>query len=66
MTPQNPNDVIQVAEALYYKLNPETKMDVPSSVYEITAKWSKEWAEYKYDLTLYDWILEYKKFTKNK
>lgn len=61
MKPQNPNDLIEVAEALYYEMNPETKMSVPNGAYIMTEKWFSEWNESKSDLTLYDWIKENKK-----
>lgn len=35
---ENINDIITVAEKLYYETNPESKMDVPSSVYERVEK----------------------------
>jgi hypothetical protein len=50
------NDVIEVAEKLYYELNPNTKMDVPSSIYELVAKWHNEWLDSKSELDLYNWI----------
>lgn len=34
---------ISVAEKLYKKINPHSKMDVPSSIYVTTEKWFKEW-----------------------
>ena len=66
MKPQNPNDLNEVAEALYYEMNPETKMDVPNGVYIMTEKWMAEWNQSKSDLTLYDWIKENKKSNQNK
>jgi len=57
----NKNDTIQVAEKLYYEVNPTTKMDVPNSAYELTEKWRKQWNESGSKLTLYDWIKENKK-----
>lgn len=62
MKPQNPNDLFEVAEALYYEMNPETKMSVPNSAYIMTDKWRDEWNASKSELTLYDWI----KANKNK
>lgn len=40
---RQPSDVIEVAEKLYYFMNPGTKMDVPSSAFEIAEKWHNEW-----------------------
>jgi len=34
---------ISIAEKLYKKVNPHSKMDVPSSIYVTTEKWFKEW-----------------------
>jgi hypothetical protein len=66
MKPQNPNDLNEVAEALYYEMNPETKMCVPNGAYIMTEKWIKEWEESKSELDLYDWIHENKKPNQNK
>jgi len=63
MKPQNPNDLKEVAEALYYEMNPKTKMDVPNGVYIMTEEWIKEWKESKSKIDLYDWIHENKKTT---
>ena len=41
----NKYDVKEVAEALYYEKNPDTKMDVPSFVYENVDKWKYEWLD---------------------
>ena len=60
MKEENKNNTIKVAEALYYEANPNTKMDVPSFVYERVEKWSKEWIVAKNDMTLYDWIKMFK------
>jgi hypothetical protein len=66
MKPKNPNDLNEVAEALYYEINPETKMNVPNGAYIMTEKWIKEWEESKSELDLYDWIHENKKPNQNK
>jgi len=66
MKPQNSNDLKEVAEALYYEINPKTKMDVPNGVYIMIEEWIKEWKESKSELDLYDWIHENKKTTQNK
>ena len=50
------NDIIDVAEKLYYELNPNNKLDVPSSVYELVEKWNNERLLSNSDLNLYDWI----------
>ena len=47
----NYSDVIKVGRALYYKLNPESKMDVPSYFYQkIETHWIK-WKESNSELT---------------
>ncbi len=51
----NPDDVIEVAERLYYEANPNTKSDVPSFVYEQTEKANKRRFMEQSKLTLYDW-----------
>ena len=57
----NKNDTIEISEKLYYEMNPNTKMDVPSFAYETTENWKKEWLNSQSKLTLYDWIKENKK-----
>jgi predicted amidophosphoribosyltransferase len=52
--------VIPVAEKLYYEANPDTKMDVPSSVYEKVEVWAKKWMLDTEGLSLYAWIKKYK------
>ena len=52
----NQYDVVEVANALYREKNPNTKMDTPSSVYEIVEKWKNEWMTTKTPLSLYKWI----------
>jgi hypothetical protein len=65
MKPQKPNDLFEVAEALYYEMNPETKMCVPNGAYIMTENWLVEWEDSNSNLDLYDWIHENKK-PKNK
>lgn len=65
MKPQNPNDLFEVANALYYEMNPETKMCVPNAAYLMTENWLVEWEESNSNLDLYDWIHKNKK-PKNK
>ena len=48
-------DVIKVAEKLYYEANPDTKMDVPSFAYEQVEKANKRRFEAMSELSLYDW-----------
>jgi hypothetical protein len=52
---------MKVAEDLYYHMNPNTKMDVPSSVYETVNKWRNEWLSIETELSLFDWCLKNKK-----
>jgi len=49
-------DYIEIAEKLYYLKNPNTKMDVPSSVYELTSKWYYEWQKND-DKDFYNWCI---------
>ena len=65
MKPQNPNDLFEVAETLYYEMNPETNMSVPNAAYIMTDKWRDEWKVSGSDLTLYDWIKHNKKYKKD-
>lgn len=50
------NDVIYVAEKLYREVNPESKMDVPSIIYEKAEAFKKEWLKTSSTLTLEQWI----------
>ena len=52
---KNINNIITVAERLYYETNPESKMDVPSSVYERVEKLNKERWEARSPMNLYQW-----------
>ena len=49
------NDIIQVAEKLYYESNPTTNMDVPSFAYEQVEYANKRRVQAKSELSLYDW-----------
>ena len=49
------NDVIQVAENLYYEANPNSKMDVPSFVYEKIEGQYIKWRSADSELSLYEW-----------
>ena len=51
----NHDDVIEVAEKLYYEANPNTKSDVPSFAYEQTEKANQRRFVAQSKLTLYDW-----------
>lgn len=56
---KKPCDMYEVAEKLYYYKNPNTKMDIPSSVYETVNKWYYEWQETN-DEDFYEWCLKNK------
>lgn len=49
------NDVMTVAEKLYYEANPDTKMDVPSFAYEKVENANKRRLLTGSKLSLYDW-----------
>ncbi len=49
------NDVIEVAEKLYYESNPNTKMDVPSFAYEKVELANIRRIKAQSKLSLYDW-----------
>ena len=53
-------DYMEVAERLYYHINPTTKMDVPSSAYEMVERWYKEWLQIDTELDLFDWCIKNK------
>ncbi len=53
-------DYMEVAEKLYYHVNPDTKMCVPNSAYITTEKWYNEWKNIETDLSLFDWCLKHK------
>jgi hypothetical protein len=53
-------DWMDIAKELYYHMNPTTKMDVPSSVYETVNKWRYEWLLSESDLDLFEWCLKFK------
>ena len=49
------NDVIEVGDKLYYEINPNTKMDVPSFFYEKIESLKERWI-YLSDISpLYDY-----------
>lgn len=54
------NNLVQVAEKLYREKNPESKMDVPSFVYETVEHWRIEWLQSNQDISLYEWIKQNK------
>ena len=59
------NDVIAVAEKLYYEANPHTRMDVPSYAYEQVAKANRRRLDAMSELNLYEWCkLELSKINK--
>jgi hypothetical protein len=49
------NDVVTVAEQLYYEANPNTKMDIPSFAYEQVESANKRRIAAQSKLSLYDW-----------
>jgi len=49
------NDIIEVAEKLYYEANPSTKMDVPSFAYEKVEAANRRRIKAQSKLSLYDW-----------
>jgi len=49
------NDIITVAEKLYYEANPNTKMDVPSFAYEQIEAANIRRKRAQSELSLYDW-----------
>lgn len=51
---------MDVAEQLYYHINPETKMNVPNTAYITTEKWYKEWLQEDTELGLFDWCIKNK------
>lgn len=51
---------MDVAEKLYYHINPTTRMDVPNSAYISTEKWYHEWMRTDTELDLFNWCLENK------
>lgn len=51
---------MEVAEKLYYHINPETKMNVPNTAYITTEKWYKEWLQEDTELGLFDWCIKNK------
>lgn len=58
-------ELISVADKLYKDMNPETKMDTPSMVYEIIInKWYPEFNQSDSDLNFFDWCLLNKQNTR--
>ena len=53
-------DYLEVAERVYYYVNPETKMCVPNSAYILTEKWYEEWLGVDTELDLFNWIVNNK------
>ena len=53
-------DWVEIAEKLYYHANPNTSMDVPSSVYEKVERWRNEWFSADTELSLFDWCIQTK------
>ena len=49
------SDIIKVAEKLYYEANPNTKMDVPSFVYEKVEAANSRRIKAQSKLSLYEW-----------
>ena len=49
------DDIIKVAEKLYYEANPNTKKDVPSYAYEQVEASNSRRMAVKSELSLYDW-----------
>jgi hypothetical protein len=54
------DDYMDVAEKLYYFINPNSKMDVPNSAYILAEKWFQEWVKTNTDLSLFDWCIKNK------
>jgi hypothetical protein len=51
-------ELISVAEKLYKHMNPETKRDTPSMVYEIVIdKWYPEFKHSDSELNFFEWCL---------
>jgi hypothetical protein len=51
----NTNDVIECGNKLYYDINPNSKMDVPSMFYERLEKECVKWKESGSELSFYDY-----------
>lgn len=49
------NDIIEVAEKLYYEANPSTKMDVPTFAYLKVEAADRRRTKAQSKLSLYDW-----------
>lgn len=48
------DDVIECGDRLYYDINPNSKMDVPSIFYERLEKEWDKWMDTKSELQFYD------------
>lgn len=57
------NDIITVAEKLYYEANPDTKSDVPSFAYEQVEGANKRRIKAQSNLSLYEWCKKELKIT---
>ena len=53
-------DYMEVAEKLYYHINPTSTMCVPNCMYISTEKWYHEWSNTNTDLSLFDWCVKNK------
>jgi hypothetical protein len=51
------NDVIEVTRKLYFEINPNTKMDVPSYAFEQTERAKKRWLAAGSKVSLYDFCM---------
>jgi hypothetical protein len=51
----NYNEVAECGDKLYYDINPNTQMDVPSYFYMKLEKYWVEWKESNSKLTFYDY-----------
>ncbi len=51
---------MDIAEKLYYHINPNTKMNVPNSAYILTKKWYSEWLNTDTNLPLFEWCIKNK------
>ena len=54
LKPINTDLIIEVAEKLYYDINPKSKMDVPSIFYERVENEFKKWSESRVNISFYD------------
>jgi hypothetical protein len=61
MNAMNENDFMLVVERFYKEINPDSKMDVPSHVYETFRSWYDQWVASRCGATFYQWVLINKK-----